>query len=120
MSSLHYAILVLGPAYGTQQACLAYQFSQALIAKQYKIETIFFYGDGVLNALAEVSPASDEYDLSMGWKRLSKDHNVPLKFCSSAGLRRGVSDNAYAPYFTLSSLTEWAEILLKCNRVIQF
>lgn len=117
---LHYALLVLGPSYGTQQAYLAYQFSQALITKQHKIETIFFYGDGVLNALAETSPANDEYDLSAGWARLHNEHHISLQFCGSAGLRRGVSANSYAPYFTVSSLAEWSEILLKCDRVIQF
>lgn len=119
-NSLRYAILVLGPAYGTQQAFLAYQFASAVLKRGHTIETIFFYGEGVLNASMAVSPAHDEYDLSVAWQIFNKSHGVPLRFCSSAGFRRGISKKTTASHFKSSSLLEWDEVLLQSDRVIQF
>ena len=129
--SLSYVLVVTGPVYGTQQALSAWQFSQALIEKGHKLESVFFYREGVSNANQLVSPASDEFDLVRAWQSLAEQHNTILNVCVAAALRRGVVDKQEAkalqlmahnlqPGFTLSGLGALAEAMLTCDRVIQF
>lgn len=60
---MRYAIMVTGPAYGTQQASSALQFAHALLNEGHELASVFFYREGVYNANLLTSPASDEYDL---------------------------------------------------------
>lgn len=128
---MRFAILVTGPAYGTQQASSALQFSQAVIAEGHTLESVFFYREGVYNANQLTSPASDEFDLVRGWQQLNVQHGVELHICVAAALRRGVADEAQAgqlglpchnlqPGFTLSGLGALAQASLTCDRTVQF
>ena len=112
---MRFAIVVTGPAYGTQQASSAFQFAQALIAEGHELS----------------SPASDEFDLVRGWQQLNAQHGVALNICVAAALRRGIVDETEAgrlglassnlqPGFTLSGLGALAEASLTCDRVVQF
>lgn len=38
---MRFAIVVTGPAYGTQQASSAFQFAQALIAEGHELSSVF-------------------------------------------------------------------------------
>ena len=100
---MRFAIVVTGPAYGTQQASSAFQFAQALIAEGHELSSVFFY----------------------------MQHGVALNICVAAALRRGVVDETEAgrlglassnlqPGFTLSGLGALAEASLTCDRVVQF
>ncbi|RPH22965.1 sulfurtransferase complex subunit TusD [Buttiauxella warmboldiae] len=128
---MRFAILVTGPAYGTQQASSALQFSQAVIAEGHTLESVFFYREGVYNANQLTSPASDEFDLVRGWQQLNVQHGVELHICVAAALRRGVADETQAgqlglpchnlqPGFTLSGLGALAQASLTCDRTVQF
>ncbi len=128
---LSYCLLVTGPAYGTQQASSAYQFSLALLAKKHRLSSVFFYREGVLNANQLTLPASDEFDLVRAWGQLAHQHNVALNVCISAALRRGVineqgarqqcpSSSNLHPGFFFSGLGTLAEELLNCDRTLQF
>ena len=55
---MRFAIVVTGPAYGTQQASSAFQFAQALIADGHELSSVFFYREGVYNANQLTSPAT--------------------------------------------------------------
>lgn len=129
--SLSYTLVVTGPAYGTQQALSAWQFSQALIEKGHKLESVFFYREGISNANQLVSPASDEFDLVRAWQSLAEQHNTTLNVCVAAALRRGVIDQQEAeslqlmasnlqPGFTLSGLGALAEAMLTSDHIVQF
>ena len=120
---MRFAIVVTGPAYGTQQASSAFQFAQALIAEGHEL--------GVYNANQLTSPASDEFDLVRGWQQLNAQHGVALNICVAAALRRGIVDETEAGRlglassnlqsgFTLSGLGALAEASLTCDRVVQF
>ena len=85
---MRFAIVVTGPAYGTQQASSAFQFAQALIAEGHELSSVFFYREGVYNANQLTSPASDEFDLVRGWQQLNAQHGVVMKICLGVGLRR--------------------------------
>ncbi|OAT29319.1 TusD family tRNA 5-methylaminomethyl-2-thiouridine synthase [Buttiauxella brennerae ATCC 51605] len=128
---MRFAILVTGPAYGTQQASSALQFSQAVIAQGHTLESIFFYREGVHNANLLTSPANDEFDLVRAWQQLHQQHDVELHICVAAALRRGVTDEEQAtqlgqpahnlqPGFTLSGLGALAQATLTCDRTVQF
>lgn len=128
---MRFAMMVTGPAYGTQQASSALQFAQAVIAEGHTLNSVFFYREGVLNANELTIPASDEVDLVRAWQELHDRHGVELHICVAAALRRGVIDDAEAKQhtlttsnlqagFTLSGLGALAEASLTCERMVQF
>ncbi|WP_252145608.1 sulfurtransferase complex subunit TusD [Yokenella regensburgei] len=128
---MRFALMVTGPAYGTQQASSALQFAQALLKENHQLESVFFYREGVYNANQLTSPASDEFDLVRAWQALHEEHGVALHICVAAALRRGVTDEIEAgqlglasfnlqPGFTLSGLGALAEAALTCDRMVQF
>jgi tRNA 2-thiouridine synthesizing protein D len=129
--SLHYTLVVTGPAYGTQQASSAYQFALALLRRGHVLDSVFFYREGVTNANQLTSPAGDEFDLVRAWQKLAEQHQVALNVCAAAALRRGIVDRQEAqqanqphfnlqPGFTLSGLAALAESALTSDRIIQF
>ncbi|MDY1038024.1 sulfurtransferase complex subunit TusD [Lelliottia sp. CFBP8978] len=128
---MRFALMVTGPAYGTQQASSALQFAEALLAAGHQLSSVFFYREGVYNANQLTSPASDEYDLVRGWQALNDKHGVELHICVAAALRRGVTDKTEAerlglaaanlqPGFSLSGLGALAQAALTCDRMVQF
>ncbi|ADO46661.1 sulfurtransferase complex subunit TusD [[Enterobacter] lignolyticus] len=128
---MRFALMVTGPAYGTQQASSAWQFARALLAEGHELISVFFYREGVYNANQLTSPASDEFDLVRAWQALHEEHGVALHICVAAALRRGIADETEAgqlglatfnlqPGFTLSGLGALAEASLTCDRMVQF
>ncbi|WP_241608277.1 sulfurtransferase complex subunit TusD [Rosenbergiella australiborealis] len=125
---MRYAIVVTGPAYGTQNATSAWMFAKALLEAQHSIDSIFFYQDAVSNANSLTSPASDEHDLVKEWVKLSKENKIELNICVSAALRRGMVDSEHAcegmynvhPSFNFSGLGSLAKAMLTCDRTVQF
>lgn len=128
---MRFALMVTGPAYGTQQASSAYQFAQALLSEGHQLDSVFFYREGVYNANQLTSPASDEFDLVRAWQALHDKHGVALHICVAAALRRGVTDENEArqlnlpahnlqPGFTLSGLGQLAQAALTAERMVQF
>lgn len=129
--SLTYCLLVTGPAYGTQQATNAWRFANALIMEGHILKTVFFYREGVYNGNQLISPASDEFNLLMGWKTLAQQTGCQLNICVAAALRRGIIDETEAKNsglpcanldedFVLSGLGSLAEAMLVCDRTVQF
>ena len=128
---MRFALMVTGPAYGTQQASSALQFARALLAAGHELVSVFFYREGVYNANQLTSPASDEFDLVRAWQSLNQQHGVALLICVAAALRRGVSDANEAQRlglpaanlndgFSLSGLGALAQAALTCDRMVQF
>lgn len=98
---MRFALMVTGPAYGTQQASSAYQFARAVIDEGHRVESVFFYREGVYNANQLTSPASDEFDMVRAWQRLSEEQGVALHICVAAALRRGITDDEQAQQLNL-------------------
>lgn len=128
---MRFALMVTGPAYGTQQASSALQFARALLAAGHELMCVFFYREGVYNANQFTSPASDEFDLVRAWQALNEQHGVALHICVAAALRRGIADETEAARldlagtnlqtgFSLSGLGALAEAALTCDRMVQF
>ena len=128
---MRFALMVTGPAYGTQHASCALQFAQAVLAEGHELACVFFYREGIYNANQFTSPASDEFDLVRAWQALHDAHGVALHICVAAALRRGITDEKEAaqlglpgfnlqPGFSLSGLGALAEAALTCDRTVQF
>ena len=108
---MRFALMVTGPAYGTQQASSALQFAHALLDAGHELASVFFYREGVYNANQFTSPASDEFDLVRAWQKLNETQGVDLHICVAAALRRGVTDATEAERLGLAGLT--------CNRAFR-
>ncbi|MGL5292368.1 MAG: sulfurtransferase complex subunit TusD [Aeromonas sp.] len=129
--SLSFAILVTGPAYGTQSASTAYRFARTLLAQGHTLSHVFFYQDGVYNSNGLHLPASDEHDLVHLWRELAEEQGIHIDVCVAAAMRRGVLDeqeanaaglahsNLQRP-FCLSGLGQLAEAALIADRLVQF
>ncbi|MGG5838228.1 sulfurtransferase complex subunit TusD [Huaxiibacter chinensis] len=128
---MRFALMVTGPAYGTQQASSALQFAQSLLEAGHHVMNIFFYREGIYNANQLTSPASDEVDMVRAWQMLHEKHGVELHICVAAALRRGVVDSTEAERlgltganlqsgFSLSGLGALAQAALTCDRMVQF
>lgn len=128
---MRFAMMVTGPAYGTQQSSSALQFARAVIAEGHTLSSVFFYREGVLNANMLTTPAGDEVDIVRAWQQLHEEYGVELHICVAAALRRGIVDEAEAKQnalsasnlqagFTLSGLGALAEASLTCERMVQF
>ncbi|MDC0612299.1 sulfurtransferase complex subunit TusD [Vibrio sp.] len=131
MSALSYTLLVNGSVYGSQSAYSAYNFACALLEEGHSLKKVFFYQDGVLNGSRLVVPANDEFNLSLAWSNLAKEHNVALETCVAASLRRGIigkeeaklhelDSHNLAPEFEQAGLGSLAESLVSSDRVVQF
>ncbi|QUM86829.1 MULTISPECIES: sulfurtransferase complex subunit TusD [unclassified Moritella] len=129
--SVTIAVLVTGPAYGSQDALSAYHYVKSAIELGHTIQRVFFYNDGVLNGSTLTSPAADEFDLYNAWLLMAREHLFPLDICSGAALRRGVIDQNEADRtgknqfnlelpFQLTGLGQLAESIMTADRVIQF
>ncbi|XBC38457.1 MAG: sulfurtransferase complex subunit TusD [Buchnera aphidicola (Floraphis choui)] len=128
---MSYTLLVTGPPYGTQNASTALLFSRAIFTSNYKLLSVFFHFDGVLNANKLISFSSDEYNLIEKWVDLNKTFGVKLNVCISAAYRRGIVKNqVYNEFsrsistlkssFHLTGFSELARYIEKSDRIIQF
>lgn len=128
---MRFALMVTGPAYGTQQASSALLFARAVLEEGHTLESVFFYREGVYNGNQLTSPASDEVDIVLAWQALHQQHHVALNICVAAALRRGITDAEQAEVanntasnlqtgFTLTGLGALAEAAATVDRVVQF
>ncbi|MXP67872.1 sulfurtransferase complex subunit TusD [Pantoea sp. Aalb] len=128
---MRYTLLVTGSAYGTQNSSSALLFARTLLKLEHKLESIFFYRDGVLNGNRFIFPATDEVDIVRGWQQLYEENGVILNICIAAALRRGVINSQEALHlnfndsnlqfgFKLTGLRTLAKAILNCDRLVQF
>ena len=117
---MRYVLAIKSPVYGGQGAYLAYQFAQALLAKQHQISQIFFFQNGVSNGNRLTDPASDEFDLVQAWQHLSREHRIPLHLCIAASQRRGIVPGNLAEGFVLAGLGEFSKAVLEADRLMSF
>ncbi|WP_027966825.1 sulfurtransferase complex subunit TusD [Halomonas halocynthiae] len=128
---MRYAILLLGAPYSTQSSHSALRFAKALVSRGHKLETVFFYHDGVHNAARLMTPPQDELHLGDAWQQLHAEHGVALQVCIAAALRRGLLDEkeaarhgkqgvSVAAPFELTGLGQLIDAGLTCDRLVTF
>jgi tRNA 2-thiouridine synthesizing protein D len=113
--------LIVNVAPGTHQgARSAYHFAKAVIHQGHRILSVFFYGQGVLNANQLVSPRSAEANLCQAWNEFAYQHQVPLKVCSAALDYHGVSSEMLISQASRAGLVEVMRDLADADRTLVF
>ncbi len=116
---MKFTIIVNNAPYLSQSSDTACKFAQALLEQGHELVQVFFYFDGVLNALDNSEPPQDDRDVIENWSKLAEENELDLIICSSAALRRGVSDKL-AVGFKSDSLGRFSKAVTLSDRVISF
>lgn len=124
---MKFTLMINGGPYASQGAATAYGFAAAALAQGHEVPCIFFYGDGVYNALSGARPPGDEPQFLQRWQALAAQYDVNLVVCSAAAERRGVLGSAeeegyagVAEGFTIGGLGLWVDACLAADRVLVF
>lgn len=129
---MKYAIQVNASPYAGSSAWTALRFTEALLAAGHQVLRIFFYGEGIYQALRHVLPPDDEVNPVGEWTRLAEQYRLDLVVCISAAQRRGLlcDDEAerqglppgvsLAEGFRIAGLGQWLEASLQADRCMTF
>lgn len=128
---MKYALQVNTAIHDSSASLDAYHFTCACLNRGHTISRIFFYRDGIYNALATTLPPDDEINLTMLWSKLAAEYQLDLVVCISAAQRRGLlcedeakrqhrSDDYVAEGFRIAGLGLWVEAVSEADRVMVF
>ena len=85
-----FTIAIHGAPYSSQASHHGLRLAAALLDAGHTITRVFFFHEGVLNALnARVAP-QEERDQAAGWHELARAHGLELAVCIANALKRGV------------------------------
>lgn len=116
------AVVITSPPYSNLTAT-ALDYVESALKAGIELVGVFFYQDGVLNADANISIASDEFQAIDKWQQLHQQYQLPLHLCVTAAEKRGLRDDITPtninPLFTVSGLGELVELTDKADRVVQ-
>ncbi|MCF6764453.1 sulfurtransferase complex subunit TusD [Thiotrichales bacterium 19S3-7] len=93
----------------------AFYFAQALYAKGHKIQSVFFYQDGVYHAQQYNLPA-DEPNIAKLWLNFAKTKDFQLNACITACEKRGITDD----FIPIAGLGQLSSSMLVSERIIEF
>jgi tRNA 2-thiouridine synthesizing protein D len=130
-NSFKYVILIRCSPCEPGVAYTAWQFSKEVLNLGHKIETVFFYQEGVLTANSLTVLPQNELNITTLWQDLAIKYNIELNVCSSGALRRGIIDThtakknqlqqySLASGFKLTSLVPLVSATTNCDRIISF
>ncbi|ORU94645.1 MAG: tRNA 2-thiouridine(34) synthase TusD [Cycloclasticus sp. symbiont of Bathymodiolus heckerae] len=125
------SIQINASPYQHQAADTAWHFIQAAIASGHEVYRVFFYHDGVYNALRDARPPSDERDIVKRWSALHDENGVDLVVCVSSAQRRGLLEasvakkvdgypHALADGFRIAGLGLLMEAIIDSDRHVTF
>lgn len=128
---MKFSVQINSSPYHAQAADSAYHFIKAALALGHEVSRVFFYRDGVYNALRHCTPPDDERQVTARWSRLAREHGVDLVVCISAAQRRGLlssveagrpgeRNDAVAEGFRISGLGQLAEAAIRSERFVVF
>lgn len=117
--------------YQYQASDSAWHFIQAALASGHEVYRVFFYQDGIYNALNDARPPGDERNIVKRWTELHQQHNVDLVVCVSSAQRRGLLEtsvakklsgyeSALAEGFRIAGLGLLMEALIDSDRLVTF
>ena len=128
---MKFAIQINSSPYQSEGSDTAYHFVLAALQKGHEIFRVFFYFDGIYNALGHAMPPSDEKQIIKRWSELAREHDLDLVVCVSAAKRRGLLtaedieqvghiDSTLAKGFRISGLGQLVEAAIKADRLLVF
>lgn len=80
-------------------------FSKAVLAQGHTIERLFFYKEGIYNALNTIIMPQDEPSIATQWHDFIVKNNLEAIVCIAAALRRGALDASEAQRYTKQAVT---------------
>ena len=127
---MKYTLAIHGAPYASQSAQHGIAFAEALLLQAHTIERIFFFHEGVLQALSTPVAPQGEEDLLLKWQALSAQ-GVELAVCIASGIKRGVlneeesaryekNSNSLAEPFTLVGLGQLISAINEADRYVEF
>ncbi|MGR9106986.1 MAG: sulfurtransferase complex subunit TusD [Gammaproteobacteria bacterium] len=127
---MKFALQINSPPYSGQGSDTAYCFAKTALQEGHAITRIFFYFDGIYNALGFSGPPDDEKNIIQRWSDLAIEWNIDLVLCVSAATRRGLAptDDPDSPGtpgllakgFRISGLGQWVEAAIQAERLVVF
>jgi tRNA 2-thiouridine synthesizing protein D len=117
---MNIGILLKEGPYNHQAADTAYKFAEAAIAKGHKVDAIFLYNDGVINATRLGDPPQDDRNIAARWTELSQKHGVEVLACIAASKRRGINDEVMIDGGEITGLGTLTDIAIRNDRLLTF
>jgi tRNA 2-thiouridine synthesizing protein D len=128
---MKFAVQVNASPYADNSSLDAYNFILAALNAQHEIVRVFFYKEGVYQAMRYALPPDDERHFNRNWSMLAAQQHIDLVVCISAAQRRGLlcedeakrqgkQDLDLAPGFRRAGLGLWLEANLLADRSIVF
>ena len=128
---MKYAIQINASPYVSQASWVAYQFILAALQANHQILQVFFYQEGIQNAMRYALPPDDEINLPLQWSTLAYEQGIDLVVCISAAQRRGLlchdearrqgaKDDDLAEGFRIAGLGQWLQASLNADRCLVF
>ena len=117
---MKFTIIVNNAPYQSQSSDTACKFAHALLEEGHDLVQVFFYFDGVWNALDNAEPPQDDRHVIENWSELAQKNDLDLIICSTAAKRRGVRLSTIAPGFIINTLGRLSEAITLSDRVITF
>lgn len=116
---MKYTLIVNNAPYQSQSSDTARQFAAALLDAGHQLLQVFFYFEGVWNAVNDAEPPQDDRHVIENWSALALKNDIDLIVCSTAAKRRGLGATL-APGFKLDTLGRLSEAVAHSDRVITF
>lgn len=109
----------------------ALRFSQEVLASKHEIVRLFFYHDGIYNAVNSLVIPQDELDIHKEWQSFIEENKLDAVVCIAAALRRGQLDatetkrykkvaTSITPPWQLAGLGQLHEAIQESDRFITF
>ena len=117
---MKFTIIVNNAPYQSQSSDTACKFAHALISEGHDLLQVFFYFDGVWNAMDNAEPPQDDRHVIENWSQLAQENDLDLIICSTAAKRRGVEVSSMADGFKMDTLGRLSEAVTISDRVITF
>ncbi|MEG3767875.1 sulfurtransferase complex subunit TusD [Alteromonas sp. 14N.309.X.WAT.G.H12] len=121
-----YSILVTASPYDHPGSASAIRFCKQIIHSEHTLSQVFFYQQGIYNALSAMVPPNDERNMFNEWKKIHSVSGASLRVCITASEKRGLfsstdsrQGNIEAP-FEQTGLGEFFSALHDSHRLVQF
>ena len=127
---MKYTLAIHGAPYASQAAQHGIAFAEALLRQKHTIERIFFFHEGVYQALSTRVIPQGEEELLKKWQGLGSQ-GIELAVCIASGIKRGVINEAerlryeknasnLAEHFTLVGLGQLISAINDADRYVEF
>ncbi len=128
---MKYTIAIHSAPYSGSAGHAGLAFARAVLAAGHEISRVFFYHEGVYQALASAVAPQGEADLPTAWRKFHEETGTELAVCIANGIKRGVLSSeendryergavTLAPGFELVGLGQLIDAIVSSDRYIEF